>query len=31
LRGASGPALRLGLRQVDGLQEEEVKKLVAAR
>ena len=25
------PALRLGLRQIDGLQEEEVKKLVAAR
>jgi error-prone DNA polymerase len=25
------PALRLGLRQVDGLQEEEVKKLVGAR
>jgi error-prone DNA polymerase len=26
-----GPALRLGLRQVDGLQEEEAKKIVAAR
>ena len=25
------PALRLGLRQIDGLQEDEVKKLVAAR
>jgi error-prone DNA polymerase len=25
------PALRLGLRQIDGLQEEEIKKLVAAR
>jgi error-prone DNA polymerase len=25
------PAMRLGLRQVDGLQEEEIKKLVAAR
>ena len=30
--GADGrPALRLGLRQIDGLQEDEVKKLVAAR
>ncbi len=26
----AGPALRLGLRQIDGLQEEEVKKIVAA-
>ena len=26
-----GPAMRLGLRQVDGLQEEEVEKIVAAR
>ncbi|MGE5509808.1 MAG: error-prone DNA polymerase [Bacteroidota bacterium] len=26
-----GPALRLGLRQIDGLQEEEVKKIVLAR
>ena len=30
--GSDGcPALRIGLRQIDGLQEEEVKKLVAAR
>src|SRR4029079_1911609 len=30
--GADGrPALRIGLRQIDGLQEDEVKKLVAAR
>ncbi|KAB2942502.1 MAG: error-prone DNA polymerase [Hyphomicrobium sp.] len=30
--GADGrPALRLGLRQIDGLQEEEIKKLVAVR
>jgi error-prone DNA polymerase len=28
---AGRPAMRLGLRQIDGLQEEEVKKLVAAR
>jgi error-prone DNA polymerase len=27
----AGPALRLGLRQIDGLQEEEAKKIVAAR
>jgi error-prone DNA polymerase len=27
----SGPALRLGLRQIDGLQEEEAKKIAAAR
>ncbi len=26
-----GPALRLGLRQIDGMQEEEIRKLVAAR
>ena len=27
----SGPALRLGLRQIDGLQEEEIRSLLAAR
>ena len=27
----SGPALRLGLRQIDGLQEEEIRRLLAAR
>ena len=26
-----GPALRLGLRQIDGLQEDEIEKLIAAR
>ncbi len=31
LCGAVGPALRLGLRQVDGLQEEEVKKIMGTR
>ncbi len=30
-RDEGGPALRLGLRQIDGLQEEEIGKLVAAR
>jgi len=30
-RGDSGPALRLGLRQIDGLPEEEAKKLAAPR
>lgn len=30
-RGAAGPALRLGLRQIDGLQEEEIEKTMAAR
>jgi len=29
--GGAAPALRLGLRQIDGLQEEEINKLVAAR
>jgi error-prone DNA polymerase len=29
--GASAPALRLGLRQIDGLPEEEAKKIVSAR
>ena len=31
LEGDAAPALRLGLRQIDGLQEEEAQKLVAAR
>jgi error-prone DNA polymerase len=30
-RGRAGPALRIGLRQVDGLQEAEIAKLIAAR
>ena len=30
-RGSVGPALRLGLRQIDGLQEDEAQKIVAAR
>jgi error-prone DNA polymerase len=30
-RDSGGPALRLGLRQIDGLQEEEIGRLVAAR
>ncbi len=30
-RGDGGPVLRLGLRQIDGMQEEEGKKLVASR
>ncbi len=29
--GDGGPALRLGLRQIDGMQEEEAEKLIAAR
>jgi error-prone DNA polymerase len=30
-RGSGGPALRLGLRQIDGLAEDEATKIVAAR